>query len=79
MPDLEPIARQYRTRFPSDAAFFDTVMMEIQSHMVQIEDMRRERDEHMHEEIADLAAYALILAHAHDIDGDKLAARAKKL
>ncbi len=78
MSELQTIAKEYRSRYASDSEFFDTVMMEIQSRMIEVDDLRRERDPAMVEHLADLAAFALILAHAHNLDDQRLATRAKK-
>lgn len=79
MTELQNIAEHYRSRFSTEAEFFDTVMMEIQSSMIEVDDLRRERDPAMKEKIANLAALALILAHIHQLDDKQLAHLAKKL
>ncbi len=76
--DFAAVVHKHKARFASQADFFDWVMMEIQSHMIQVEDLRREKDPEMEAEIADLAALALLLAKAHAVEEKEILQRATK-
>jgi hypothetical protein len=57
-----------KQRFPSKKEYYDFLMFQLQSHMIEIDDLKQNGDSHYVHEIADIAILAKLLALAEGAD-----------
>ncbi len=71
--DLKQIAEIHelsREQFSSTKEFYEFLMYQMQSHMIEIDDLKTNGDPHYKHEIADLAILAKLLADCEGADNN---------
>ena len=79
--DLKEISKIYdmnKERFSSNKEMYDFLMFQMQSHMVEIDDLKIEGNDHYQKEIADLAILAKLLAMCEEVNDDIFCERYKR-
>ena len=59
-----------KQRFPSKKEYYDFLMYQLQSHLVEVDDLKQNNDDHYIKEIADIAILAKLLAISEGADDD---------
>ena len=78
LDQLERLHRLQKKQFPSDKAYYDFLMFQIQSHMVEIDDLRQKTNPQLKNEVADMAAFISLLAVNQGVDDKLFGERLKK-
>ena len=79
--DLKQIAKIHemnKERFSSNNELYDFLMEQLQSHWIEVDDLKKERDPHYQKEVADLAILAKLLAMCEDVDDSVFKERYKR-
>ena len=71
LKEVDDIHELNKNRFATSKEMYDFLMFQMQSHMIEIDDLKNNRDPHYIKEIADLAILAKLLANCEGCD-DKI-------
>jgi hypothetical protein len=66
--EIKEIYDLNKKRFSSTSEMYGFIMEELQSHWIEVDDLKKENDPHYQKEIADLAILAKLLALCEDVD-----------
>jgi hypothetical protein len=75
---LQEIYQANKERFQSPKSFYDFLMWQIQSHLVEVDDLKQNGDQHYIKEIADIAILAKLLAMSEGVDDEIFQERYKR-
>lgn len=78
LKEIAEIDRMHKERFSSVKELYKFLMEQMQSHMIEIDDLKNNKDPHYVKEIADLAILAKLLANCEGCDDSVFEERYKK-
>ena len=78
LKEVDDIHELNKERFATSKEMYDFLMFQMQSHMIEIDDLKTNRDPHYVKEIADLAILAKLLANCEGVDDSIYVERYKR-
>ena len=78
LTDIKTIERLNRKQFPDNQEYYDFLMLEIQKHLVEINDLKEKKDPHCIKETIDLSVLTRLLALQEGANKDLFSQRFKK-
>lgn len=76
--EILEIDKKNKQRFSSQKDYYDFLMFHLQSHMIEIDDLKQGRNPHYVKEIVDLAILAKLLALSEGADDSVFQERYKR-
>jgi hypothetical protein len=78
LKNVEEIRKLHAKEFPDDNDYYEFLMYQIQSHMVEINDLKENKDPHLQSEIVDLAILSQLLTMQQKTSKDIFEKRYKR-
>jgi hypothetical protein len=78
LKQISDIHSMNKERFSSTKEMYEFLMFQMQSHMIEIDDLKNNGDDHYIKEIADLAILGKLLAECEGVDDSVFCERYKK-